>query len=213
VRATLGRFAARYGLLVPLLGGALLLALAEFLTLWEIRVITAVPEDGSSTGGSHHGYALLLVALALVPMSIGAVIGGSRPAALACLVLSLVAVVVVLAVDLPDVNETGLIGQTYEAAEARPGAGFYLESLGAALALVGSVAVLVLGGRSERGRPARRRRPTDRAASPAADAATAPGGDAAGKEETPAARRAAERARRATPGGKPATRGTASRRK
>ena len=142
--ASLVEFARRYWLLVLLLVGALLLAVAEFNTLWEIKVITAVPEGGSQTGGSHHGYALLVVAIALVPMAIGAVLGGSRPAALACLVLSLVALVVVLAIDLPDVNETGLIGRTYEAAEARPKLGFYLESLGAVLALLGAVGTLLL---------------------------------------------------------------------
>ena len=42
-------------------------------------------------------------------------------------------------------DDTGLIGRTYELAEARPAAGFYLESLGAALALVGSVAALLVG--------------------------------------------------------------------
>jgi hypothetical protein len=153
------RLLERYGLLIPLLAGALALALAEFLTLYEIRVITAVPEGGTYTAGPHHGYALLVIAVALVPMSIGAVLGGSRPAALAALVLSLAAIVVVLAVDLPDLNETGLIGRTYEAAEARPSTGFYLESLGAALALVGAVGTLVLGAGRER---PRRERP-DRA--------------------------------------------------
>jgi hypothetical protein len=153
VRQTLGR----YGLLIPLLAGALLLAIAEFLTLYEIRVITAVPEGGTYAGGPHHGYALLVIAIALVPMSIGAVIGGSRPAALAALALSLAAVVVVLAVDLPDLNETGLIGRTYEAAEAQPSTGFFLESLGAALALVGSVGTLVLGAGRRPERPPRER--------------------------------------------------------
>jgi hypothetical protein len=147
VLATLRRF----GLLVPLLAGALLLVFAEFSTLYEIHVITAVPEGGTYSGGPHHGYALLVVAIALVPMSIGAVVGGSRPAALACLVLSLLAVVVVLAVDLPDLNETGLIGRTYEAAEARPGRGFYFESLGAVLGLIGAVGTLLLRGQSSVG--------------------------------------------------------------
>ena len=36
----------RYWLLVPLVVGALLLIVAEFLPLYEIRTITAVPEGG-----------------------------------------------------------------------------------------------------------------------------------------------------------------------
>jgi hypothetical protein len=141
--------------LLPLAAGASLLVVAEFLTLREIRTLTVVPDGGTSTGGSHHLYALALIGLALLPMAFGAVVGRARPAAVACLVLGLAAVFVVLAIDRPALDDTGLIGRTYELAEARPGAGFYVESLGAALALVGAVAALVVG----RGRtPARRTR-------------------------------------------------------
>ena len=49
-----------------------------------------------------------------------------------------------LFVDRPVLDDTGLIGRTYDLAEARPAIGFYLESLGAALVLVGAVAALVL---------------------------------------------------------------------
>ena len=155
MRATLGR----YGLLVPLLAGALLLAVAEFFTLYDVVAITASLPGAAEDGRNHHGYALLVIALALVPMAIGAVAGGSRPAAFACLVLSIVAIVVVLAVDLSAVTETGLT-ENYEDAEAQPETGFYLESLGAALALIGSVGTLVLRpGAPDRGsrRPPRER--------------------------------------------------------
>ena len=135
---------ARNGLLVLLLSGAAALILAEFLTLYEVRAATTVPDGGSSSVGGHHAYALLPIAIALVPMSIGAVRGGSLPAALATLVLALAAVVIVVLVDLPDVNETGLIGEAYEEAQARPRAGFYVETLGATLVLVGAVLTLAL---------------------------------------------------------------------
>jgi len=79
---------------------------------------------------------------------------GARPAAVALVVLSLAACAVVLFVDRPVLDDTGLIGRTYDLAEARPGTGFYLESLGAALALVGAVATLVLTPRvTPRARP------------------------------------------------------------
>ena len=93
------------GLLVVLLAGALLLVVAEFLTLYEIRAVTAVPEGGTRSVGGHHAYALLVVGAMLVPMALGAVRGGSRPAAIAVLVLALVAAGIVALVDLPDVNE------------------------------------------------------------------------------------------------------------
>ena len=124
--------------------GAVLLIVAEFLPLYEIRAITAVPEGGHKSTGAHHGYALLVIGLALIPMSWGAVKGGSKPAAIAALVLAVIALFVALAIDLPDLNETGLIGRTYDQAEARPRVGFFVETLGATLALLGAIGTLVL---------------------------------------------------------------------
>ncbi|HYM59232.1 MAG TPA: hypothetical protein VES79_14820 [Solirubrobacteraceae bacterium] len=141
--ARLGGLVTCYGLLVVLLAGALLLIVAEFMTLYEIRAVTAVPEGGTTSVGGHHAYALLIVGVALVPIALGAVRGGSRPAAVAVLALALVAAGIVALVDLPDLNETGLIGRTYDEAEARPRAGFLVESLGATLVLVGAVATLL----------------------------------------------------------------------
>ncbi len=138
---------ARYGPLVPLLAGGLLLIVAEFVTMREIRAVTVVAPGGTSTGGSLHGYALGIVGLAMLPMSYGAVMRGARPAAVALIVLALVACGIVLFIDRPVLDDTGLIGRTYDLAEARPGTGFYLQSLGAALALVGAVAALTLADR------------------------------------------------------------------
>lgn len=125
-----------------LLLGAVLLILSEFLTLYEIRAATAVPEGGSSSVGAHHSYALLPIAALMIPMALGAVRGNSLPAALATLALALAALAIALLVDLPDVYEEGLIGETYADAQARPKAGFYVETLGATLALVGAVLTL-----------------------------------------------------------------------
>jgi len=135
---------ARFAPLVPLLAGALLLVLAEFLTVREIRAVTVVPPGGTETGGGLHGYGLGLIGLAMLPMAYGAVVRGARPAAVALLVLSLAACAIVVFVDRPVLDDTGLIGRTYDLAEARPATGFYLESLGAVLALVGSVATFAL---------------------------------------------------------------------
>ena len=141
---------ARFAPLVPLLAGALLLVLAEFLTVREIRAVTVVPPGGTETGGGLHGYGLGLIGLAMLPMAYGAVMRGARPAAVALLVLSIAACVIVVFVDRPVLDDTGLIGRTYDLAEARPAVGFYLESLGAVLALVGSVATYALLPRSTR---------------------------------------------------------------
>jgi hypothetical protein len=144
-RLTLPPATARYGPAVVLVLAALLLIAAEFMTVREIRVVTVVPPEGTATGGSHHGFALAIVGLAMLPMTYGATVRGARPAAIALVVLALVAWAVILFVDRPLLDDTGLIGRTYELAEARPGPGFYVESVGAALALVGAVAGLVIG--------------------------------------------------------------------
>ena len=148
---------ARYAPLVPLVAGALLLIVGEFLTVREIRAVTVVPPGGTTTGGGLHGYALGIIGLAILPMSFGAVVRGARPAAVALVVLAIAACAIVLFVDRPVLDDTGLIGRTYDLAEARPGTGFYLESLGAALALVGAVAALTM---TSRVTPRRRSRTT-----------------------------------------------------
>jgi hypothetical protein len=134
----------RYAVLAPLLAGAILLIVAEFVTVREVHIVTVVPPGGTETGGGLHGYALGVIGLAMLPMSFGAVVRGARPAALALLVLALVACAIVLFVDRPALDDAGIFVRNYELAEARPATGFYLESAGAALALVGAVAALVL---------------------------------------------------------------------
>lgn len=141
---------ARYAPLVPLVAGALLLIVSEFVTVREIHAVTVVPPGGTSTGGDLHSYALGIIGLAMLPMAYGAVVRRARPAAVAVIVLAVAAGVVVLLVDRPVLDDTGLIGRTYDLAEARPAVGFYLESLGAALALVGGVWALMLAPRRSR---------------------------------------------------------------
>jgi hypothetical protein len=136
-------------LALPLAGAGLLVA-AEFSTLYDVRVVTAVPAGGAFSAGAHHGYAQAVIAVAIAVMAFGAVVGGSRPAAGAVLVLALGSLAIALLIDLPDVHETGLIGRTYDAAVAEPRAGLYLEIAGGCAALVGGALILVA-------RPARRR--------------------------------------------------------
>jgi hypothetical protein len=145
----------RYAPLVPLVAGALLLIVGEFLTAREIVAVTVIPPGGTETGGALHGYALGVIGLAILPMSFGAVVRSARPAAVALLVLALAACAIVVFVDRPVLDDTGLIGRTYDLAEARAATGFYLQSLGAGLALVGAVAALTLVPRTARPRPAR----------------------------------------------------------
>jgi len=136
---------ARYAPLVPLLAGALLLIVGEFLTAREVVVVTVIPPGGTATGGDLHLYALGVLGVAMLPMAYGAVTRGARPAAIALLVLSIAAVAIVLFIDRPAIDHTpGILERTYELADPQPATGFYLQSLGAVLALVGSVATFAL---------------------------------------------------------------------
>src|SRR3954447_4109176 len=134
--------AARYGPLAILALAGVALVVAEFLTYREIVAVTVVPDGGRTTGGAHHGYALGLIGLVSLPMSYGAVIGGSRPASAAVAVLGGLALAIIAIFDLPSLDDTGLIGRTYDLAEARPGPGFWLELVAAVVLLAGGLLLL-----------------------------------------------------------------------
>lgn len=149
--AALGRFARvilRQGplalavLLAGVTAGALLIAV-EFTTFRSIRVITACDEIAapeqrdlcSITGGEQHSYALLLLGLLVVAFILAAVLVPSRPPAAGVAVVGVVVLLIALLADRPDVTATGLIGEAFSDAEARPGIGFWLEIAGGALAV------------------------------------------------------------------------------
>jgi hypothetical protein len=125
---------------------------SDFLTLYHVDVVTARCSDLAdpsladacrTTGGEHHGYALLILGVLVLLMTWGAAVGESRPAGLALLVLGAAGLAIALGVDLPDVHKTGVIGQRFAEAQANPGIGFYLEFVGAGLAILAGVIRLV----------------------------------------------------------------------
>ena len=152
----------RPALLALALVACVLLAVAEFLDLNSIRIIT-VTEEGISVG-SNHSYALLVIAVAAAVMAYGA-FRGSRPAGVALAVLGIAALAIVLLVDLPEVDEEGLYGRDYERAEAQAESGFYVETAGAILLLFTGVLTAVLG----RGRPTAPRARDSRSPAPASE--------------------------------------------
>ena len=139
----------RIGLCAAASAGVVCLVLATFTTVIEIKVGTTTRLPGRDThlsGWDRHGPALLIVAAFGAAMVAGA-LRGARPAAIALAVLGLVALGIAVIGDVPDLNETGFIGEVYEDAAAGPSAGFYLETLGGVL-LLASGAVLSLVGDS-----------------------------------------------------------------
>ena len=120
--------------------GIALLVVAEFSTVVRVVVGSLETEKRSVSGHANHGYALLVVALAAVPLLLLA-LRGARAAAAALVALGAVALVVALAIDLPDTRESGRLPESvaFEDAHAKAGPGLALE-------IAGGVALVVAGG-------------------------------------------------------------------
>ncbi len=169
----------RHVLLGLTLAACVLLAVAEFMDLNRIQILT-VERKGVGVG-SHHGYALLVIAIVAAVMAVGAW-RGSRPAALSVAALAIAALLIVLIVDAPDVDATGLYGRNYEQARAVADTGFRVETVGAVLLLFAGVITSVLGPTAGISGPAGRRR-QGRSQEDSAPARP-PAEDAAGGEQT-----------------------------
>jgi hypothetical protein len=129
--------ALRLGLAAAAATGVICLLLATFTTVIAITVGTAtkVPDhDTHLSGWDRHGPALIVIALFAAPMVAGA-LRGARPAMVALATLGLVALLIAVVGDVPDLDETGFVGQVYADAAAGAQAGFYLETLGGVLLL------------------------------------------------------------------------------
>jgi hypothetical protein len=130
--------------------GALALLAATFATIIEIEVGTTnrlASKQTVFTGWDRHGPALLLLGIFALVMLYGA-LRGSRPAMAAVAAAGICALLIALVWDLPDVHDTGAIGDLYSDAHASPKAGYYLETLGGALLLLSGGGLLLLRGRT-----------------------------------------------------------------
>jgi len=95
------------------------------------------------SGFERNGGSFLLLAVLAAVMGWGAGIGGSRPAALALVVIGVAVLAWALLVDLPETNETGALGLNFEGATAAAGPGLTIELVAGALALAaGAVRLL-----------------------------------------------------------------------
>ena len=142
------------GLAVLALGvtAAVLMIVAELSTVLTIEV-NGIPcpsdisgvDDCTPSGGSRHYYALVLLGLLAAVMAFGAGLGHSRPAAAALAAVGVAVLSIALIADLPDVNDTGFLRPFFEDATARPSAGFWLELVAGALALLAGGLQLLRG--------------------------------------------------------------------
>ena len=130
------------------LAGVAALVAATFSTVIEIKVVTVTKAE--LTGYDRHGAALLVIAGFSVVVLVGA-LRGARPAAAALAIAGLTALAIVVIGDVPDIHETGEVGQLFEQAAAGAKSGFYLETLGGVLLLIAGGGLLLLdGGRGEK---------------------------------------------------------------
>ncbi len=137
------------GILAGGLVGALLLVVAEFTTLFEVRLQGTSAAARSVGTGSHHSFAMVPIALLAAFLTLGVWRGQSRPALLAIGALSVIALLISLLGDLPDAHATGLVvarAGRYVNAASQPSAGLYLETLGATVLLITSVGGFLLLG-------------------------------------------------------------------
>jgi len=132
-----------------------LLVTAEFSTVFEVTVGSLEVVKRGSTAGANHGYALLVVALLAVVLVVLAMRGAGRAAGLALVALGAVALVVALAVDLPDTRGSGRLPESlaYENARARAGVALGLEVAGGVLLLAAGGLLAARGGRRGRAAP------------------------------------------------------------
>jgi hypothetical protein len=132
---------------------ALLLLVAEFTPLFEVR--TAGSAGVRAVGsGSHHGYALVPIALLGVAFGYAVWAAASRPALLGLGTLGVIALLIGLIGDLPDASASGIVLSASHYVEARssPSAGFYMETLGAVLLIITSASGLLLAASPSRDR-------------------------------------------------------------
>ena len=144
-----------WGWLVLALGAsaAILLFAAELATL-SYRTIGIGGCDSRedpgvcvTSGGDAHSYGLWLLALLVILLALGAAVGRSRPAGLGVIACGVVALIIALAVDAPDLGDTRGLEARYTQVHAHTGTAFWLEIIGGALAVLCGVAALMRGTR------------------------------------------------------------------
>jgi hypothetical protein len=95
------------------------------------------------SGFERNGGSFILLAVLAGAMAWGAGIGGSRPAAITLAVVGAAVLLWALFVDLPETNETGVLGQNFEGATGAAGPGLTIEIVAGVLALAAGLVRLL----------------------------------------------------------------------
>jgi hypothetical protein len=145
-RAFQGASALAIGVTAAGLLAALLLVVTEFSTIASVELEATdceVINDSNPeladrcelSGFERNGGSFILLAILAGAMAWGAGIGSSRPAAVTLAIVGVVVLAWALLVDLPETNETGALGPSYEGATAAAGPGLTIEIVAGVLAL------------------------------------------------------------------------------
>ena len=167
-------------LLVGISAGVLMIA-TEFSTIQSVRIgestcgaaeerLRDVCETG---GGEQHNWALLVLGLFVILLSVGAALGRSRPAALALGAVGLIVLFVALVLDRPTLDDKRGLEVFFgeQGTQPQTGGGYTLEIIAGALAVLACALALVRERLRPKTRPSRARAPRagdDAAADPAA---------------------------------------------
>lgn len=131
-----------------------LLVTAEFSTVFEVTVGSLEVVQRDATGGENHGYALLVVAVFAVALTLHGLRVAGRAAGAGLIALGLIVLMVALTVDLPDTRGSGRLPESlaYEDARARAGAALGLEIAGGVLLLAAGALLAAAAGSGSRRR-------------------------------------------------------------
>lgn len=124
----------RHALFAGTLIACVLLVIAEFSDLNTVRIGTTT-RPGLGVG-ENHSHALVIVAVVAAGMGFAAWAAASRAAAMAVAALGAAALLIVIAVDGPDVDQRGTFARDYADVTASAAIGFRLELIGAILLLL-----------------------------------------------------------------------------
>jgi hypothetical protein len=132
----------------------LLVVVSAFMTVVSVDVasgacnqVTKIADRCELTGFERHSVAPILIGAFTILMAWGAGVGGSRPAAVALVLLGALTLATALLSDLPEAGRNGVVRDffSYELADASPGTGLSVEVVGGALSLVAGLARLWRG--------------------------------------------------------------------
>jgi hypothetical protein len=121
--------------------GGLLLLYAETFDLYKIVTpggVTSNARGSIQSASDQHSWALGVIGVVIAGSALLARWTRQRLPAWAAVVLAVAAVAIVLIGDLPDVTSSGLTTEL-ESGDAQPQTGFWIELVGAVLALAGTV--------------------------------------------------------------------------